>query len=653
VALQEHRPVTAADPDLARRVGGGIVGREREIDLVLGAVTAGRDILLEGPPGTSKSTLLRAITSCWGVPFLLVEGNADLTPSKLVGHHNPARVLVEDYSHDNFVPGPLVQAMASGGFLYIEELNRAPEDTLNVLLAAMAERKIALPRVGTVVAEPTFRVMASMNPFDNVGTARISASVYDRWCRLTVGYQSVEEEERIVAVRTGCTDPRLIADAVALTRATRSHPELRRGSSVRGAIDLVAVTRSLTGLNPLPEKGNDEDRERAYRSRVLEAAYVALSARVGVEETVDATPESVIKEIWEDHFILLPRRAAKGPRRIVVENAIAIRNPGADPSTFAMPQLQPLARKPKQLDSLPSLFAAGGKAPTVMALGGPDRLPGDFDPDLLAGLGAAGPVVTEETAEIRPLDDLFEERSREHGEVRAMAERIGQRLSIRRSRHDHSATRGIGALESVPYRYGSDDIDLDRTIEILAERPVPEDTDIVVRERMRTKRAVVLLVDVSGSMRGEKVKMTAATVGALAADLVHDDLAVVAFWKDAALIKPLDGFKPHGRVLDELLRIPAKGLTNLHFALNVGLGELSRSHARSQIGLLLSDAVHNAGPDPRMLAGRFPTLHVLLQTDGEHDAFLAGELARLGRGLVAPVADHRAVAPALNRLLSG
>lgn len=278
-------------------IGRVVVGRGRELDLVLAAVTAGRDIMLEGPPGTSKSTILRAITGHWGVPFVLVEGNAELTPARLVGHHNPARVLREDYSAENFVPGPLIDAMQGGGFLYIEELNRAPEDTLNTLLAAMAEREVAVPRVGIVKALPTFRVLASMNPFDNVGTARISDSVYDRWCRLAVGYQDAAEEADIVRVRTGSTDTRLVDDAVALTRATRSHPELRRGSSVRGAIDLVAIAAELEKLGSY-----DGDRPRL----VLDAALLALSARIGVDDASDATPESVITDIWERHFFSRP-----------------------------------------------------------------------------------------------------------------------------------------------------------------------------------------------------------------------------------------------------------------------------------------------------------------------------------------------------------
>lgn len=173
----------------------------------------------------------------------------------------------------------------------------------------------------------------------------------------------------------------------------------------------------------------------------------------------------------------------------------------------------------------------------------------------------------------------------------------------------------------------------------------------MVRERMRSRRDVVLVVDVSGSMRGEKVRMAAATVAALSADLVDDRLALVAFWSDAALLTPLEQYVPASRLLDQLLRIPARGLTNVHFALTVAHAELARSSARRRTAVLLTDAVHNAGPDPRLLACRFPELHVLLQTDGEHDAPLAADLARLGHGRFAPVAGHRDVAPALNRLL--
>ncbi len=292
------------------RIAERLVGRERELELTLAAVAAGRDIVLEGPPGTSKTTMLTAITQEWGIPLLFVEGNADLTPAKLVGHHNPARVLREDYSAENFVPGPLVEAMQQGGFLYIEEFNRAPEDTLNTLLTAMADRAITVPRVGTIRALPTFRVIASMNPYDNIGTTRLSTSVHDRLNRLAVDYQDADAEESIVRLRTGAAGAlgeRLTADAVAVTRATRQHPDVRQGSSVRGAIDTTLVASRLAQL-----RGLEDPEDPAYPELVYDAMIVALSGRIHLDEAAETTPERVLREIWEDRFILEPHQAAPG-----------------------------------------------------------------------------------------------------------------------------------------------------------------------------------------------------------------------------------------------------------------------------------------------------------------------------------------------------
>ncbi|MFM7871335.1 MAG: AAA family ATPase, partial [Actinomycetota bacterium] len=225
-----------------------VVGRRREIELVVAALDADRHVLLEGPPGTGKSTLLRAVAEGLGIGFVFVEGNAELTPARLVGHFDPARVLSEGYEADVFVDGPLVTALREGSLLYVEEINRIPEETLNVLITVMSEGELNVPRLGRITANPGFRLVAAMNPFDAVGTARISGAVYDRVCRVSVGYQSAEVETRIAGRDTGDLPADWLGKVVDLVRRTRDHADLRVGSSVRGAIDMAAVAASLAAV---------------------------------------------------------------------------------------------------------------------------------------------------------------------------------------------------------------------------------------------------------------------------------------------------------------------------------------------------------------------------------------------------------------------
>ena len=275
-----------------------VIGRRREVELVVAALDADRHVLLEGPPGTGKSTLLRAVAEGLGIGFVFVEGNAELTPARLVGHFDPARVLTDGYDPDVFVDGPLVTAMRDGSLLYVEEINRIPEETLNVLITVMSEGELNVPRYGRVAASSGFRLVAAMNPFDAVGTARISGAVYDRVCRVSVGYQNAEVEQRIAGRGMKNLPDGWLDKVVELVRRTRTHSDLRVGSSVRGAIDMAAVTVSLASVRSLTVLDAGVG---------LDAALVALSGRVRVREGSVRTAEDIITELWNEVFAPAPQ----------------------------------------------------------------------------------------------------------------------------------------------------------------------------------------------------------------------------------------------------------------------------------------------------------------------------------------------------------
>jgi MoxR-like ATPase len=273
--------------EAARRT---VVGRIREVEVVAAALGAGRSILLEGPPGTGKTTLLRGLAEGAGLPLVVVEGNAELSPGRLIGQHDPSRLLTAGYTREIFVPGPLVDAMVAGALFYVEELNRVPEETLNVLLGVLSERSLHVPRYGEIVADVGFRLVAAMNPYDAVGTGRISPALYDRTCRVALGYQD-EPDETAIVQRQGPAPQPLVHAAVRAVRATRSHPDLRIGSSVRGALDLVAVALMLGNLRNGDGGG--------WHHAGLDAALTSLTGRVTRREGTKRTVEEIVTEIWK------------------------------------------------------------------------------------------------------------------------------------------------------------------------------------------------------------------------------------------------------------------------------------------------------------------------------------------------------------------
>ena len=259
-----------------------IVGREVELRKCLAAKLANRHILLEGDVGVGKTTLAHAIASYFSQDIERVDGDERYSSAKLVGHFDPPMVIEKGYTWESFITGPLTKAMQQGSILFLNELNRMPEGTQNVLLSAMDEGTIIIPKLGPVVAKEGFFIISAMNPAELVATTPLSEALRDRFVWIRLNYQSEEEERDIVRVRTNIDDDRIIKLAVKIVRQTRDWPDLRRGSSIRGAIDLASIVRFL-----------DVNDIQSW----IDGAIMALATKVELEDGVESQIEDVIKEI--------------------------------------------------------------------------------------------------------------------------------------------------------------------------------------------------------------------------------------------------------------------------------------------------------------------------------------------------------------------
>ena len=241
-----------------------------------------------------------------------------------------------------------------------------------------------------------------------------------------------------------------------------------------------------------------------------------------------------------------------------------------------------------------------------------------------------------------------------HQSVAAQAARIASRVTWRpRSPEYGSAPTGRGTTRTAPYVGQSDEIDLERSLEALTGRAKLVSEDIFVRERVFARRGVVFAADVSGSMEADSIETAAAAVGALTWGLRREDLAVLAFWSDAMVLAPVGVPPTLPEVVAQLANIRPRGLTNIAFPLDVSQSLLRQMRPRAESlyrVILLSDCVHNAGPDPLPYARRLPRLDVLLDASRDHDANLASELARAGRGALRVIRRQGDVVSGLNAL---
>lgn len=259
-----------------------IIGRREELKLMIKAIEKGLPIIIEGPVGTGKTEMAKALANSLDRLFVRVDGDDSLTSIKLKGWYDPPLVIEKGFSRDTFIPGPLTQAMEEGGIFFYNEVNRAPSETINAVLTALDENLITIPQLGEIKAKKNFVAIFTHNPQDTVATNPLPKAFYDRCVWINVTHQTLEEMIQIVKLRTKSKDTLLIQISCEIVEATLNHPELEYGSTVRGSIQLVSLL---------------EDTELLEEEVLITNSISVHSRKIRCKTTSRKTEEEIIIEI--------------------------------------------------------------------------------------------------------------------------------------------------------------------------------------------------------------------------------------------------------------------------------------------------------------------------------------------------------------------
>lgn len=285
-----------------------MVGKSREIELVLVAMAAGGHVLLEDVPGTGKTTFAKAIAASMDGAFKRIQFTPDLLPSDLTGInvYNPK---TGDFT---FRKGGLFT-----NILLADEINRATPRTQAGLLECMEEQQISIDGETYPLGAPYF-VMATQNPVETQGTFPLPEAQLDRFLmQLAIGYPTQEGEADVVARFLGRSP------LTALTPVVTAQDWVGVQEAVAGVKvhkDLCLYIAALAQFTRTADNVSIGVSPRA--SLALARAAQALAVVHGRSFVKPEDIKQLVKYVWP-HRIAITRGIGAHNKAAVVQAAIA------------------------------------------------------------------------------------------------------------------------------------------------------------------------------------------------------------------------------------------------------------------------------------------------------------------------------------------